>query len=123
MKKKFHDINITPFVDVVLVLLIIFMITAPILFHGIELNLPDVKAREIKSSGRYEVLIILQNGKILLDGKEIKIDEIPQRVSEKEVYIKAEVNVPYGVVMKVLEKLRETGIENIGLITAPPQSK
>jgi biopolymer transport protein TolR len=123
MRKRFHDINITPFVDVVLVLLIIFMITAPVMFHGIELQLPDVKAKEIKSSGRYELIIIPKNGKIIIDGKEITVEEIPERISEKEVYIKAEVNVSYGFVMKVLEKLREAGIENVGLITAPPELK
>lgn len=98
------EINVTPFVDVVLVLLIIFMITAPMLDQGVEIDLPQTKEVEVLPNDvEHLVLTIQKNGKLFLDSYEVQLNELEERVNilvtekSRALSIKADSNVPYGV--------------------------
>jgi biopolymer transport protein TolR len=125
-RKFMSDINVTPLVDVMLVLLIIFMVTAPMMMQGVEVNLPQTTARNIKSSEDPLILsvtrkneIFLENRQLPLDGLEIKIEKIFENRREKEILLKADKDVPYGFVIEVIAKIKRAGIDRLGMITEP----
>jgi len=120
------DINVTPLVDVVLVLLIIFMVTAPMLQMGIDVNLPTVKARSIDVTedklvltvnGRKEIYI--NNYKTTLNDLGPKLQNIFKTKIEKEVFMRADKEVPYGFVVQVMSEVRKAGVDKLGMITEP----
>jgi biopolymer transport protein TolR len=120
------DINVTPLVDVVLVLLIIFMVTAPMLQMGIDVNLPSVKARSIDVTedklvltvnGRKEIYI--NNYKTTLNDLGPKLQNIFKTKIEKEVFMRADKEVPYGFVVQVMSEVRKAGVDKLGMITEP----
>ncbi len=120
------DINVTPFVDVMLVLLIIFMVTAPMMMQGVEVDLPKTTTRQIKT--REDPLIITVNKKreiflerhrLELDGLEIKIKKIFENRRDKEILLKADKDVPYGFVIKVISRIKQAGIDKLGMVTEP----
>jgi biopolymer transport protein TolR len=96
------DINVTPLVDVVLVLLIIFMVTAPMMIHGVKVNLPITESKSIKSKEDPLILSITK-----------------KRLIFKEILLQADKDVPYGFVMKVMSQVKEAGITKVGMITEP----
>ncbi|MBI4843982.1 MAG: protein TolR [Nitrospirae bacterium] len=113
------EINVTPFVDVMLVLLVIFMVTAPLLQQGIDVNLPQAKGEEISPSERL-VITVKKDGKIYLDKSSVTINTLKSRFEgrrDKEVFLKADRDTAYGVVVGVMGELREAGIERLGMIT------
>ena len=115
------EINVTPFVDVMLVLLIIFMITAPLLQQGIDINLPQAKAKEMSPTERI-VITVKKDGKIYLDKTSVTLEVLSVKLSKstnKEVFLKADKDVPYGSVVEVMGELREIGIEKLGMVTEP----
>ncbi len=120
------DINVTPLVDVILVLLIIFMVTAPMLQMGIDVNLPTVKARSIDVTedklvltvnGRKEIFI--NNYKTTLNDLGPKLQNIFKTKIEKEVFMRADKEVPYGFVVQVMSEVRKAGVDKLGMITEP----
>lgn len=120
------DINVTPFVDVMLVLLIIFMVTAPMMMQGVEVNLPKTTTRHIKTREDPLLLtvnkkkeIFLERHKIKLNGLETKIKKIFENRREKEVLLRADKDVPYGFVIKVIAKVKQAGIDKLGMVTEP----
>src|SRR5438067_2068646 len=121
------DINVTPLVDVMLVLLIIMMIVAPMLQQGIQVRLPKANNSDAKpDSAQQTVLAIGRNKELYLNAKPItegelatKINEILESKKEKIVIIKADEEVEYGAVMAAMDQLRQAGIEDIGLVTDP----
>ncbi len=120
------EINVTPFVDVVLVLLIIFMITAPMLDQGVEIDLPQTKEVEVLPNDvEHLVLTIQKNGKLFLDSYEVQLNELEERVNilvtekSRALFIKADSNVPYGVVVDIMGRIKSAGIENLGIIANP----
>ncbi len=120
------EINVTPFVDVVLVLLIIFMITAPMLDQGVEIDLPQTKEVEVLPNDvEHLVLTIQKNGKLFLDSYEVQLNELEERVNilvtekSRALFIKADSNVPYGVVVDILGRIKSAGIENLGIVANP----
>ncbi|MBC8414303.1 MAG: protein TolR [Nitrospira sp.] len=120
-RRALSEINVTPFVDVMLVLLIIFMVTAPLLQQGIDVNLPQASAKEMGPSER-TVITIHKNGKIYLDKTAITLKELTSQLEKKkdsEVFLKADKDVPYGLVVNVMGELREIGIEKLGMVTEP----
>ena len=126
--KHVSDINVTPLVDVILVLLIIFMVTAPMLQMGIDVNLPRVKARSV-NVGEEKILLTI-NGKKELYLNEYKtsmgdlspkLESIFKNRLDKEVYMRADKEVPYGFVVQVMAEVRKAGIDKLGMITEPPQ--
>lgn len=124
--KSLSEINITPVVDVMLVLLIIFMVTAPLLSQGIDVQLPQAGAPAIERSEQDVVMTIDKAGKVyLMDDKtpyrlqdlETKIPAIFERREKKEILIRADTEVTYGLVVKAISVVKEAGIERVGMIT------
>ena len=121
------QINVTPLVDVMLVLLIIFMVTAPILQQGVELELPKETIAPIEGEGEQLILSIDKDGKVYLgQGNEVavvglgdKIRAIIAQRQDKRVFVRADRRVPYGQVMAVMGSMRRSGIDKVGLITEP----
>ena len=125
-KKFMSDINVTPFVDVMLVLLIIFMVTAPMMTQGVDVNLPKTETRPLKATEDPLILtitkereIFLEDYKIKLEGLENKIEQIFMNRREKEILLKADKDVPYGFVIKVVARIKEAGIDKLGMVTDP----
>lgn len=116
------EINVTPFVDVMLVLLIIFMVTAPLLQQGIDVSLPQAKGKELTPAERV-VITVKRDGKIYLDNKTLtSINTLKSTLAvmpNRDVFLKADKDVPYGTVIEVMGELREIGIEKLGMITEP----
>jgi len=126
--KPLAEINVTPLVDVVLVLLIIFMVTAPMLQMGIDVNLPRVKAKSINVSE--EKLVLTINGKqeiyinefkTTLPDLSAKLESIFKSRTDRELFMRADKEVPYGVVVQVMSEVRKAGIDKLGMITEPPR--
>ncbi len=123
------QINVTPFVDVMLVLLIIFMVTTPMLQEGLDVNLPIVKANALSVEEEPIIITITDDGKlfinknkITLTGLDKKLNAIYSRKKEKMVLIRADEKVPYGFVIRTMAEIRKAGIERVGMVTEP-QSK
>ena len=120
-RQALSEINVTPFVDVMLVLLIIFMVTAPLLQQGIDINLPQAKGKDMAPTERI-VVTIKKSGKIYLNKSSLSMKELTAKLSKsknKEVYLKADKDVPYGNVVTVMGELRGIGIEKLGMVTEP----
>ncbi len=123
------EINITPLVDVVLVLLVIFMITAPVLQSGIEVAVP--KTRTVKEiSEQRVVLTIDRESRIFLGDNPVNIHELPQRLrqphtdpSKQIIYLRADERVPFGAFASVMDAVKQAGITNISIVTQPLDSK
>jgi biopolymer transport protein TolR len=122
--KPMSEINVTPMVDVMLVLLIIFMITAPLLAVGVPIDLPQSKAPPIQSTEEPLTITINNKGKIYLQETEIKYDELVPRLGaisengyDKRIYIRGDKNVDYGTVMKVMGALKGAGFNKLNLVT------
>ena len=118
-RQALSEINVTPFVDVMLVLLIIFMVTAPLLQQGIDVNLPQAKGKELTPAERV-VITIKKDGKIYLNKTSTSINELKSKLasmSDRDVFLKADKDVSYGIVIEVMGELREIGIEKLGMIT------
>jgi len=120
-------INVTPLVDVMLVLLVIFMVTAPILQQGVELELPKETTAPIEGEGEQLIVSIIKEGKVYIgEGNEVeaetigaKLKAILQNREDKRVFIKADTKVEYGNVMSVMANIRRAGITKVGLLTEP----
>lgn len=129
------EINVTPFVDVMLVLLIIFMVTTPILYQGVDVSLPKASSQPIPSKSQKNIIVTInKEGKIYIEKEELTLRELRARVNtlikdsgkqpgEQEIFLRADKEVPYGIVMEVMSKIRSGGIEKIGLITEPLEEK
>jgi len=125
-KKMMSDINVTPFVDVMLVLLIIFMVTAPMMTQGVEVNLPKTEAKRIKSQEDPLILTINKKKEIFIETHRIDLDDLEKKTlrifanrREKEILLKADKDVPYGFVIKVVSRIKKAGIEKLGMVTEP----
>ena len=118
-----HDINVTNLVDVVLVLLIIFMIAAPMLQSGIDINLPRAKATQ-EELGEGVVVTITKEQKIFIDERVTNLDrfdgilrDATSKKGSKSVYLRADKEIPYGLIVEVISKIKGLGIEDLGLVT------
>ena len=123
-KKLISQINVTPFVDVMLVLLVIFMITAPMIESGIDVNLPKAEGGQLKAAEEPVVLTINRDGRIFLSNTAVnelelagKLEAIFRRRSQKVVFLRADETVPYGRVAKAMSLVRQGGIERIAMVT------
>jgi len=125
-KRFMSDINVTPFVDVMLVLLIIFMVTAPLMIQGVDVNLPRTTAKEIKTQEDPLILNVKKNMEISLENHIIKLEDLESKLKtiseyrkDKEVLLRADKDLPYGFVMKVIAAAKRAGIDKLGMITEP----
>jgi biopolymer transport protein ExbD/biopolymer transport protein TolR len=128
-QSSLSEINITPFVDVVLVLLVMFMVTAPILQSGIEVEVP--KTRTVKEITEERLVITIdKDQRVFLGNDPININEISDRLHEKirdpqgqSIFIRSDENVPFGAFATVMDAVKQTGITNVSIVTQPLNTK
>ena len=120
------QINVTPLVDVMLVLLVIFMVTAPIIQQGVQVNLPQAKSGAIPGTEELLVVTVAKDGKIYLNDNPmtlgelgIKLRAIRKLQADKQVYLRADQDVRYGLVMRAVAEIKQAGIERLGMVTRP----
>jgi biopolymer transport protein TolR len=120
------EINVTPFVDVMLVLLIIFMVAAPLLTVGVQVDLPDTEARALNADEEPLTVSIQADGAIFLQETAITFDELEPRLeavatagADQRIFIRADQTADYGVVARVMARINAAGYRNIGLVTDP----
>jgi len=125
-KKFMSDINVTPFVDVMLVLLIIFMVTAPMMMEGVEVNLPQTTAKTVKTEEDPMILTVNKEREISLEEHIIKLEELETKLmaifqhrKNKEILLRADRDLPYGFVINVIAGVKRAGIDKLGMITEP----
>ena len=125
-KSPVSEINVTPLVDVMLVLLIIFMVSAPMMTKGMEIDLPKTVADRMDQDEEKLLLTITKEQKVFLGEAEVPYDKLEAALTtnerlmrEKELYLQADENVPYGFVAKVMALARKGGIDKVGLVTDP----
>lgn len=124
-KGPISEINVTPLVDVMLVLLVIFMISAPLMYSGIKLKLPKTtKVNSLKMTNKQVILSISPSGEFYIDEKKYlateligEINALLKQNNQQVVYIRADYSITYGVVAKIMAKLKKGGIANISLVT------
>ncbi len=121
------EINVTPFVDVMLVLLIIFMVTAPLLQYGVEVDLPESSRQPLEIPKEQVVLSISKDRTIYVDRYKTSLSELGQKLEaiykgkqRKEIFLQADKSVPYGFVVQTMAVIRAAGIDQMGLITESP---
>jgi biopolymer transport protein TolR len=122
------EINVTPLVDVMLVLLIIFMVTAPMMTQGLEVDLPEATTKALKQQEEPLVVTIKKEGEVYLkkemvtpDSLRQQLQTMPEEQKKEGIYLRADKNVPYGVVTSTMAAVHEAGFEKIGMITVPAE--
>ncbi len=129
-KRLMADINVTPMVDVMLVLLIIFMVTAPMMTQGVDVNLPETTAKPLHQKEEPLIITINKKGEIFLN--KIRLDQslLKQQLSasskinkDKPIFLKADKQVPYGLVVSVMADIKESGFDKLGMITQPADKR
>lgn len=120
------EINVTPLVDVMLVLLVIFMVTAPMMQQGVQVNLPKADTKAMAPGEVSVIVSVDKNGKVFIDKEEIPAGELRKRLSsmfatraKKEVFLNADAGVPYGEVVRTMADIKGAGIERLGMVTEP----
>ncbi len=120
-----NEINVTPLIDVMLVLLVIFMVTAPLLTTGVQVELPKVKSAPMQADDSKLLVIVTSDEHVYLGKDEItgdvdnKLKTNARLQTEKEVYVQADENVKYGAVLRVMAAARSAGVEKLGMVTDP----
>ncbi len=125
-RKLMSDINVTPLVDVMLVLLIIFMVTAPMMMQGVEVNLPKTTTSRIKNQEDPLVITVNRKKEIFLGTYRIRLKDLENKTRrifenrrQKVLLLKADKDVPYGFVIKVISRVKKAGIDKLGMVTEP----
>ncbi len=124
------NINVTPLVDVMLVLLVIFMVTAPILQQGVNINLPKVKAAALTGEEQQLVVAVHRSGQVYLNDALTTLPELGPKLQailklrpDRQVFLRADQNVRYGEVMRVIATVKGAGVERLGMVTEPPDER
>ena len=123
------DINVTPFVDVMLVLLIIFMVTAPMMIEGVNVSLPEATSEPLSAEQEPLIITIDKNNLLYINDYQVALDFLQEKLIKildgrvgQEVYLKADKNISYGVVVRVMSEIKGAGIEKLGMVTEPIKS-
>jgi len=121
------EINVTPFVDVMLVLLIIFMVTAPLMKQGVDVDLPKAKSASFSKTERFTISI-KKNGDLYLNENKLTDEELVKKLEaisriNPDVYLEADKDVPYGRVVEIMGEIKAVGIEKLGMVTQPKSTK
>ncbi|PWL16884.1 protein TolR [Falsochrobactrum shanghaiense] len=127
-KALMSEINVTPFVDVMLVLLIIFMVSAPLLTVGVPIDLPDTQAQAMNADTQPITISVNNEGKVYLQETEVPVDEVVPKLQaiaktgyEERIFVRGDKAADYGTVMKVMARISAAGFKNIGLVTLQEQ--
>lgn len=128
-KSFMSDINVTPFVDVMLVLLIIFMVTAPMLIEGVNVSLPEATSEALPAEQDPLIITIDKNNLLYINDYQVALDFLQEKLIKilegrvgQEVYLKADKNILYGMVVRVMSEIKGAGIEKLGMVTEPIKS-
>jgi biopolymer transport protein TolR len=117
------EINVTPLVDVMLVLLIIFMVTAPMLQQGIDVNLPQEAAGNLDPSQERLIITLAKDDRIFLNDRRIDWPELERTLRQtaglREVFLRADRDIPYGMAVRMMAVIKQAGIERLGIVTVP----
>ena len=120
------DINVTPFVDVMLVLLIIFMVTAPMMMQGIDISLPEATSKPLVSETEQLLITIDKDNQVYINDFKVALDILQEKLSKilesranREVYLRADKDISYGMVVHVMSEIKEAGVEKLGMVTEP----
>ena len=120
------DINVTPFVDVMLVLLIIFMVTAPMMVQGVNISLPEAVSEPMPSEEETLVVSINQDNQVFIDDYRVTLDFLQEKIKKtleghdnREVFLKADKTISYGMVVRVMSEIKMAGVEKLGMVTEP----
>jgi len=123
------EINVTPFVDVMLVLLIIFMVSAPMMTQGVDVSLPETSSKSLPTIDDSLTITIKRNGEIFINTYQVTIDALQEKIKiildgrmDKQVYMRADKNVAYGLVVRVMSEVKNAGVQKLGMITDPLQN-
>ena len=124
--RPLSEINVTPFVDIMLVLLIIFMVAAPLMQQGIDVDLPETTTQPLRVKDEPLILTVKKEGKVFLGRQEIPITELQPKLAaifegkdSKEIYLRADKEAPYGIVAKAMGAARNAGANKLGMVTEP----
>ena len=125
-KRFLSEINVTPFVDVMLVLLIIFMVTAPMMQEGVDVNLPQAQGKSLPSKEKRMTISITSTKEIYLNERKIELSNLEKKLrtifqnrADKQLFLRADEIVPYGFVVKTMAAIRNAGIDQLGMVTVP----
>jgi len=120
------DINVTPFVDVMLVLLIIFMVTAPMMIEGVNVSLPEATSEPLPAEQDQLIITIDKNNQVYINDYQVTLDFLREKLIKildgrigQEVYLKADKYISYGIVVRVMSEIKGAGIEKLGMVTEP----
>jgi len=124
------EINVTPFVDVMLVLLIIFMVAAPLLTVGVPIDLPETQAKALNSETQPITVSINDKGQVFLQETEVPVDEVVPKLQaiaktgyDERIYVRGDRTADYGTVMRVMARISSAGFRNLGLVTLQEEGK
>ena len=119
-----HEINVTPFVDVMLVLLIVFMVTAPLLTVGVPLELPETKGQQLQTNKEPLTISVQQGGKFFIQDTEVTLEEIAPKLRaiaksgyEEQIFVRGDKGIDYGTVMRVMGRIKSAGFSKVSLVT------
>jgi biopolymer transport protein TolR len=119
-----HEINVTPFVDVMLVLLIIFMVTAPLLTVGVPIELPESKGQQLQSNKEPLTISVQRDGRFYIQETEVKLDEIAPKLKaiakggyDEQIFVRGDKGIDYGTVMRVMGRIKAAGFTKVSLVT------
>ena len=120
------EINVTPFVDVMLVLLVIFMVTAPMLIEGVNVSLPEATSEALPAEQDQLIITIDKNNLLYINDYQVTLDFLQEKLIKildgrvgQEVYLKADKNISYGMVVRVMSEIKGAGVEKLGMVTEP----
>jgi biopolymer transport protein TolR len=124
------EINVTPLVDVMLVLLIIFMVTAPMMMQGVDVALPETTSEPLAADKEHLIISIDPKGQIYINEFQVTLDVLSSKLTkilegkpDKEAYLRADKNIPYGTVVRVMAEIKAAGIDKLGMVTIPLEHK
>ena len=130
-KRLVSEINVTPLVDVMLVLLIIFMVTAPMMIQGVDVALPEATAEPLLTEEQDQLLITIDNqSRVFINDIQVSVEELNTKLkkilsgrSDRQVYLRADKDIAYGKVVRVMSEIKLSGIEKLGMVTLPVTDK